>query len=139
MSLKIIYRIIYFNSITYFKTHIITSFINHSNTYQHNGSYFKISTLKPLLFNSMPMEAAVTPLPSDDTTPPATKINFAITFSSCNSCCKAEQSKKAKNKIPYLRCPNTGRLSFSRYIFVVRMMHGIRYSVTFIIPENVCL
>ena len=72
MSLKIIYRIIYFNSITYFKTHIITSFINHSNTYQHNGSYFKISTLKPLLFNSMPMEAAVTPLPSDDTTPPVT-------------------------------------------------------------------
>ena len=38
------------------------------------GSIFKIVTLRPRLSNSAPMEAAASPLPKDDTTPPVTKI-----------------------------------------------------------------
>ena len=37
-------------------------------------------TLNPLLFSNRPKEAAVMPLPNDETTPPVTKIYFVIFF-----------------------------------------------------------
>src|SRR5690348_2055632 len=40
------------------------------------GSHFWRVTLKPRLSRRQPMEEAATPLPSDETTPPVTKIYF---------------------------------------------------------------
>jgi hypothetical protein len=37
-------------------------------------------TENPLLFNKRPREAAVIPLPREDTTPPVIKINFVKPF-----------------------------------------------------------
>src|SRR5215208_7188659 len=42
------------------------------------GSNFWHVTFNPRLSSRQPMEAAAIPLPSDDTTPPVTKINLAI-------------------------------------------------------------
>src|SRR5262245_30884477 len=40
------------------------------------GSNFWTCTLRPRALSSRPSDAAVMPLPSDDTTPPVTKMNF---------------------------------------------------------------
>jgi hypothetical protein len=44
------------------------------------GSNFCIATDSPRLFSSLPNDAAVMPLPKEETTPPVTKIYFAIFF-----------------------------------------------------------
>src|SRR5581483_10563369 len=41
------------------------------------GSNFCTCTLRPRAFSSRPSDAAVIPLPRDETTPPVTKTNFA--------------------------------------------------------------
>src|SRR5215813_6856682 len=43
------------------------------------GSIFCSVTRKPRASSSDPMEAAASPLPKDDTTPPVTKMNFVVT------------------------------------------------------------
>src|SRR5262245_31198627 len=43
------------------------------------GSIFCSVTRKPRASNSDPIEAAASPLPKDDTTPPVTKMNFVVT------------------------------------------------------------
>src|SRR5699024_12554917 len=48
-------------------------FIVPGSTFKY-GSNFWIVTFKPRFFNKRPSDAAVIPLPSDDTTPPVTKI-----------------------------------------------------------------
>jgi hypothetical protein len=45
------------------------------------GSSFCIVTLTPRLFKTRPIEAAATPLPTLDTTPPVQKIYFGIAVS----------------------------------------------------------
>ena len=40
------------------------------------GSILRIVTLRPRLSSSAPIEAEARPLPSDDTTPPVTKMNL---------------------------------------------------------------
>ena len=47
------------------------------------GSNFCTCTLSPRAFSSRPSDAAVMPLPSDETTPPVTKTYLALTPSSC--------------------------------------------------------
>src|SRR3972149_4206843 len=42
------------------------------------GSSFWMETLKPLSLNSLPIAAAVTPLPTLLTTPPVRKMNFVM-------------------------------------------------------------
>ena len=44
----------------------------------HVGVQLLAATLRPRHFSSRPREAAVMPLPRPETTPPVTKINFAI-------------------------------------------------------------
>src|SRR6516165_4967110 len=44
------------------------------------GSNFWQATLSPRLSRRQPMDAAAMPLPSDDTTPPVTKMYLAISF-----------------------------------------------------------
>src|SRR5215831_18836979 len=43
------------------------------------GSIFCSVTRKPRASSSDPIEAAASPLPKDDTTPPVTKMNFVVT------------------------------------------------------------
>ena len=43
-----------------------------------------MKTFSPLFFNKRPKEDAVIPFPSDETTPPVTKIYFVMSYSSCN-------------------------------------------------------
>src|SRR4030095_6075491 len=43
------------------------------------GSILSIVTLRPLLSNSAPIDAAARPLPKDETTPPVTKMNLVFT------------------------------------------------------------
>jgi len=43
------------------------------------GSNFCICTFSPRAFSSRPSEAAVMPLPRDETTPPVTKTYFVVT------------------------------------------------------------
>src|SRR5215467_6535523 len=43
------------------------------------GSILSIVTLRPRLSSSAPMDAAASPLPSEETTPPVTKINLVFT------------------------------------------------------------
>src|SRR5574344_1041855 len=50
------------------------------------GSNFWIVTLMPRLFKSRPSDAAVIPLPKEDTTPPVTKIYFAILLPPAHAC-----------------------------------------------------
>src|SRR5262249_32780738 len=45
------------------------------------GSIFCSVTRNPRASSSDPMEAAASPLPRDDTTPPVTKMNFVVTLS----------------------------------------------------------
>src|SRR5688572_7333576 len=45
------------------------------------GSIFRSVTRKPRASSNDPIEAAASPLPSDDTTPPVTKMNFGPTSS----------------------------------------------------------
>ena len=45
------------------------------------GSSFCAATFSPRAFSSRPSEAAVMPLPSPETTPPVTKMYFAIFIS----------------------------------------------------------
>src|SRR5207248_8284769 len=50
------------------------------------GSNFIMLTLKPRLSSRHPIEAAASPLPSEDTTPPVTKMYFADIVSSPQLC-----------------------------------------------------
>src|SRR6266513_529491 len=50
------------------------------------GSNFIRLTVMPRLSNRHPMEAAASPLPSEDTTPPVTKMYFADIVSSPQLC-----------------------------------------------------
>src|SRR3954465_2681863 len=50
------------------------------------GSNFIMLTLKPRLSSRHPIEAADSPLPSEDTTPPVTKMYFADIVSSPQLC-----------------------------------------------------
>ena len=47
------------------------------------GSNFSIVTRSPRSTSSRPSEAAAMPLPSDETTPPVTKMNLVVC---CNGC-----------------------------------------------------
>src|ERR1035438_9514955 len=46
------------------------------------GSHFWHVTFRPRLSSRQPMEAAAIPFPSEETTPPVTKMYFAMLFSS---------------------------------------------------------
>src|SRR4030088_2554731 len=47
------------------------------------GSHFCRVTLKPRLSRRQPMEEAATPFPSEETTPPVTKIYFGAILAVC--------------------------------------------------------
>jgi hypothetical protein len=49
------------------------------------GSNFWTSTFRPRAFSSRPSDAAVIPLPSDETTPPVTKTYFVAVISASAS------------------------------------------------------
>src|SRR5215813_9313542 len=54
------------------------------------GSHFCSVTLKPRLSRRQPMEEAATPFPSEETTPPVTKIYFGA-IRGARTVCRADQ------------------------------------------------
>src|SRR5215203_1276365 len=49
------------------------------------GSILSIVTFRPRLSRSAPRDADASPLPSDDTTPPVTKMNLVLAFFALNA------------------------------------------------------
>src|SRR5437016_202085 len=69
------------------------------------------ATLKPRLLKRRPIEATVTPLPTDETTPPVTKMNFGIRSASCaQSTAKREgtESRLTRRRAASLSVPRVG-------------------------------
>src|ERR1044071_755235 len=67
------------------------------------GSVLSIVTLRPRLSSSAPRDAAASPLPREETTPPVTKINlvFTVAINSFHPICLADNVPRRANPPPY--------------------------------------
>src|SRR5689334_718802 len=67
------------------------------------GSILSIVTLRPRLSSSAPIDAAASPLPRDETTPPVTKINlvFTVAINSFQPLCVAGNSLRRGDRPLY--------------------------------------
>src|SRR5215475_9221174 len=79
------------------------------------GSHFCRVTLKPRLSRRQPMEEAATPFPSEETTPPVTKIYFGAILAARIRDSPACRAYSPSSGLTYAQlCSEPGRLSNRR-------------------------
>src|SRR5215467_13075465 len=93
------------------------------STFRYGSNFIRL-TVRPRLSSKHPIEAAASPLPNEDTTPPVTKMYFADIVSSPQLCSEICAGWGARSIMTESCAPRNRFLGDSNTLFCLRITYS---------------